>query len=112
MKKNLFDLYPFAGIRTEQFDILIESGELTLPGGFRLERILSFGQTTPEGEWYDQDWSEWVAIIRGMAVLAYEDGLTVTLRAGDHLVIPPNKRHRVNFASEDCFWLAFHYNGE
>ena len=110
MKKNLFDLYPFSDTRTEQFDVLLQAGELTFPGSFRLERILSFGQITPEGQWYDQNWSEWIAVIRGMAVLVYDDGLSVTLRAGDHLVIPPNKRHRVNFTSDDCFWLAFHFN--
>jgi len=112
MKKNLFDIYPFTETHTEQFDILLEGREPAHPGGFRLERILSFGQATPEGEWYDQDWSEWVAVIRGMAILAYDNGLTVTLRPGDHLVIPPNRRHRVNFTSDDCFWLAFHYNEE
>ena len=110
MKKNLFDIYPFTDTRAELFDILAQGGELTAGGGFRLERILSFGQVTPEGEWYDQAWSEWVAVIRGMAILAYEEGPPVTLRAGDHLVIPPNKRHRVTFTSDDCFWLAFHYN--
>ena len=110
MKKNLFELYPLSVQREEQFDILIESGQLEIPGGFRLERILSFGQTTPEGQWYDQDWAEWVAVIRGMAILAYENGETITLRMGDHLVIPPNRRHRVTFTSDDCFWLAFHYH--
>lgn len=110
MKKNLFDLHPLKDTRSEQFDVLIEAGEPGFPGGFRLERILSFGQTTPEGEWYDQSWAEWVAVIRGMAVLAYADGETVTLRVGDHLVIPPGRRHRVTFTSDDCFWLAFHYS--
>ena len=110
MKKNLFDLYPFTDVRREQFEILIETGGLDMPGNFRLERILSFGQTTPEGEWYDQGWTEWVAVLKGMAILAYENGESITLRAGDHLLIRPNQRHRVSFTSDDCFWLAFHYN--
>lgn len=110
MKKNLFDIRSLKETHAEQFDVLLEAGELGLPGGFRLERILSFGQTTPTNEWYDQAWAEWVAVIKGMAILAYDDGETVTLRVGDHLVIPPNRRHRVTFTSEDCFWLAFHYN--
>ena len=110
MKKNLFDIYPLSALREEQFEVLLESGAWGAPGSFRLERILSFGQTTPEGEWYDQDWAEWVAVIRGMAILGYENGETVTLRPGDHLVIPAHRRHRVTFTSEDCFWLAFHYN--
>ncbi|MCD8185923.1 MAG: hypothetical protein LUD68_05560, partial [Rikenellaceae bacterium] len=83
MKKNLFDIQAVRNTHTEQFDILLEQGEVGLPGGFRLERILSFGQTTPENQWYDQSWSEWVAVLRGMAVLVYEDGESVTLRVGD-----------------------------
>ena len=108
--KNLFDTDSFMDTQTEQFDTLAVSGELTVPGGYRLERILSFGQATPPGEWYGQEWTEWVAVIRGTAVLAYEDGESVAFQPGDHLVIPANKRHRVTFASNDCLWLAFHYN--
>ena len=110
MKKNLFEIYPFTDTTIEQFDILLGGDDLSLPGSFRLERILSFGQTTPEGEWYDQAWSEWVAVLRGMAILAYDDGATVTLRPGDHLVIKPGVRHRVSYTSDDCYWLAFHFN--
>ncbi len=108
--KNLFDTYPFTDPTSEQFETLLEN-DFELPGGFRLERILSFGRTTPEGEWYQQEWSEWVAVIRGLATLTYDDGTTVTLRPGDHLIIRPKVRHRVSYTSDDCFWLAFHYRG-
>ncbi len=110
MKRNLFDFLSIRDTGGEQFDVLIEAGELGIPGGFRLERILSFGHTTPGGEWYDQSWTEWVAVIRGMAVLAYDNGETVTLRVGDHLIIPPRRRHRVTFTSDDCLWLAAHFS--
>jgi cupin 2 domain-containing protein len=110
VKKNLFDIEPIRDRHIEQFDLLIEGGDLRLPGGFRLERILSFGQTTGAGEWYDQPWAEWVAVIRGMAVLLFDTGESVTLRLGDHLIIPAGRRHRVTFTSDDCFWLAFHYS--
>lgn len=112
MKKNLFDIYPFTHTQEELFETLLGSGDPATGTGYRLERILSFGQTTPEGEWYEQGWSEWVAVVKGMAVLAYEDGTSVTLRAGDHLIIDPCVRHRVNFTSDDCFWLALHYREE
>ena len=32
-------------------------------GSVRDERIVSNGQVTPEGEWYDQDWDEWVVVL-------------------------------------------------
>ena len=36
---------------------------------FRLERIISTGQATPAGEWYDQDTPEWVLLLTGKAGL-------------------------------------------
>jgi cupin 2 domain-containing protein len=35
--------------------------------GFHLERILSWGHVTPEGEWYDQVDNEWVLLLSGGA---------------------------------------------
>ena len=110
MKRNLFDIRSVYDTRNEQFEVLVEAGELGVPGGFRLERILSFGRTTPEGQWYDQLWTEWVAVVRGTAVLVYDNGEKVTLRVGDHLVIPPRRRHRVAFTSDDRLWLAAHFS--
>lgn len=104
--KNLFSGAPFTDDGTEQFETLLES----LSGRFRLERIASHGQPTPAGEWYDQPAAEWVAVLRGEAELMWEDGTTVTLRPGDHLTIPPHRRHRVERASGDCLWLALHYS--
>jgi cupin 2 domain-containing protein len=103
MMKNLFDLSAFAETGREQFETLLETG------GFHLERIASFGQATPEGEWYDQAETEWVAVLRGTATLVYDDGTSVALQAGDHLVIPPHRRHRVAATGGDCLWLALHY---
>ncbi len=40
---------------------------LLATGNFRLERIVSNGQATPPGEWYDQDTHEWVALLSGAA---------------------------------------------
>jgi cupin 2 domain-containing protein len=36
---------------------------LTTPH-IRVESIVSHGHTTPEGFWYDQDWAEWVVVLR------------------------------------------------
>ena len=30
----------------------------------RIERIVSTGQASPPGFWYDQDWAEWVLVLR------------------------------------------------
>ena len=38
----------------------------------RIERIVSTGQATPEGEWCDQDTDEWVLLVAGSARLRIE----------------------------------------
>ncbi|MDR3231778.1 MAG: cupin domain-containing protein [Synergistaceae bacterium] len=77
--------------------------------GARVERIVSTGQCSPEGFWYDQEEDEWVVLLEGFAALEYEDGERVELRRGDWLLIPAHHRHRVAFTSSDpcCVWLAF-----
>ena len=53
---------------TETFQTL-----LNLPG-IRLEQIVSNGQASEEGFWYDQEQSEWGMLARGCAVLRFEPG--------------------------------------
>ena len=79
---------------------------------FRLERILSAGQASPPGFWYDQDTHEWVALLAGSAGLLLEgDPEAVILKPGDHLLIPAHRRHRVEWTSseEKTVWLALHF---
>lgn len=40
--------------------------------GVRVERIVSQGHVTPPGQWYDQDWDEWVSLLSGAARLRVE----------------------------------------
>jgi cupin 2 domain-containing protein len=80
--------------------------------GFRLERIVSMGHATPAGRWYDQDRAEWVLLLRGGAGLRFEDDAApLTLRPGDHVLIPARRRHRVEWtdAAEPTVWLALHF---
>ena len=78
--------------------------------GVLIERIISTGQTTPVGEWYDQDRDEWVALLQGNATLTYANGRSLDLKAGDHVLIPAHERHRVDRTSTSppCIWLAVH----
>jgi cupin 2 domain-containing protein len=78
----------------------------------RIERIVSAGQATPEGEWYDQDTDEWVLVLQGRARLGFADGRgNVDLAPGDHVLIPAHCRHRVDWTADDepTIWLAVHY---
>ena len=76
-----------------------------------LERILSIGHATPAGHWHDLERDEWVLLLRGSAGLRFEgDAAAVTLRPGDHVLIPARRRHRVEWtdAAEPTVWLALH----
>src|SRR3954447_3064819 len=76
--------------------------------GVRIEQIVSHGQPSPEGFWYDQPEAEWVVLLQGSATLAIEDGENVELGAGDYAFIPAHVRHRVERVSSDALWLAVH----
>ncbi len=90
---------------TEVFEKLLEQDNLVI------ERIVSAGQTTPEGEWYDQTTNEWVILLQGEAELTYENGETQRFSKGDYVLIPKHKKHRVTYTSEIpiCIWIAVHF---
>lgn len=86
--------------------------ELVRTPGARLERIVSRGHRTPEGEWYDQEWDEWVVVLAGRARLRIEgDPSVIALKAGDSLVLPAHVRHRVEWTDPavSTVWVALHY---
>lgn len=88
-----------------------ERSEVLVQGrGALIERIVSRGHRTPDGVWYDQPRDEWVVLLQGAARLAYADGTTRDLRAGDWLLLPAHCRHRVEQTSREppCIWLAVH----
>src|SRR5258708_20966952 len=56
--------------------------------GLRIERIVSLGQRSPPGFWYDQAETEFVVLLAGAAGLRFADEAeTRELRPGDHLTI-------------------------
>lgn len=75
--------------------------------GVRLERIVSHGQATAEGYWYDQEEDEWIMVVDGKAILALQNpDEVVTLQSGDHLVISAHRKHRVESTTSPTVWLA------
>lgn len=78
----------------------------------RIERIVSTGQASPPGFWYDQDRPEWVLVVAGAAVLRFEDESEPRrLAVGDYLLIPAHCRHRVDWTDPAVatVWLAVHF---
>lgn len=77
----------------------------------KIERIISFGQTSPDGFWYDQNEHEWVLLLKGYAKLEFEGNKVVELKPGDFINIPAHQKHRVAYTStfEETIWLAVFY---
>jgi len=85
--------------------------ELLNADGIRIERIVSFGQSSPDGFWYDQKENEWVLLLEGSATLGFEKGVLVDLKSGDTLNIPAGQRHRIEKTDPNrrTVWLAVFY---
>ena len=79
--------------------------------GLRIERIVSTGQATPEGQWYDQASDEWVLLVKGNARLRIEgEAHDRELGEGDFVFLPAHCRHRVAWTQREppTVWLAIH----
>jgi cupin 2 domain-containing protein len=103
---NLLTGLPPAAQEDEQIERLVEQP------GVRIERIVSTGQASPPGFWYDQPDDEFVVLLAGAARLRFEaDDLSLDLRSGDRVEIPAHARHRVDWTQADppTVWLAVHY---
>jgi cupin 2 domain-containing protein len=74
----------------------------------KIQRIVSRASTTPENEWYDQAYPEWVLVVRGHAVLEFEGAERIKLKEGDYLTIAPHARHRVEETASETIWLVVH----
>ena len=77
----------------------------------RIERIVSTGQASPPGFWYDQPDDEFVVLLTGAASLCFEEGgVTLDMKPGDWVEIPAHVRHRVESTQADppTVWLAVH----
>ncbi|MDD2365110.1 MAG: cupin domain-containing protein [Desulfuromonadaceae bacterium] len=105
--KNLFDEIP-TELKEELFQTVAKSSSVTI------ERIVSGGHITPQGQWYDQEWDEWVLLISGSATLRFEKEENLHhLKPGDHIMIPAGCRHRVEQTdnSRKTIWLAVNFIG-
>jgi len=82
---------------------------LEMPG-FRIERIVSYGHSSPEGFWYDQDTDEWVVIISGAARLQFHGEEPIEMKAGSFINIAAHQKHRIVWTdpNQPTIWLAVH----
>ena len=109
MTDNLFKQLPRSTEKNEQFS------ELLKRPGLRIERIVSTGQASPPGFWYDQADAEWVLLLEGEALLRFADESAARhLYPGDHLDIAAGRKHRVEWTKPGTHtvWLAVHRPGQ
>lgn len=102
---NFFSEIP-GSLPEEVFEVVARSGAV------RIERIISRGQASPRGFWYDQEENEFVMVLKGGAKLAFEGRKDlVVLGTGDYLDIPAHTKHRVEWTDPNgtTVWLAVHY---
>lgn len=90
----------------ELFTCLVKNEQL------RIERIVSRGHSDAPDKWYDQRQNEWLILLQGEAILQFEGLAEKTkLMAGDYLLIPAHKKHRVVWTDPemDSVWLTVHF---
>ncbi len=77
----------------------------------KIERIISRGHISPASGWYDQEKDEWVIVLKGEAIISFESGKEVSLKAGDHINITAHTKHKVKWTNPktETVWLAVHY---
>ncbi|SPD75923.1 Cupin domain-containing protein [uncultured Desulfobacterium sp.] len=103
----LRNIFQEIGLHSEEE--LIES--ISGGRGIRIERIVSYGHSSPPGFWYVQDSNEFVLLISGSAGLLFEgEDEIVVMQPGDYLDIPAYKKHRVEWTDQrqPTIWLAVH----
>jgi cupin 2 domain-containing protein len=101
---NIFESFP-VNFDDEVVDCLVQGEKV------KIERIISKGQPSPATGWYDQEKDEWVIVLKGEAVLSFENGKEVSLKAGSHINIPAHTKHKVIWTDPktETVWLAVHY---
>ena len=102
--ENIFDSIP-DNIDEEVFDLLLQNNQI------KIERIISKGQSSPKSGWYNQDKNEWVIVLKGEALISFENDEDISLKPGSHLHIPAHTKHKVKWTAPDTetIWLAVFY---
>ncbi|KAB7889981.1 cupin domain-containing protein [Poseidonibacter ostreae] len=103
MKKNVFENI-IIDKNKEQFFDLLKNDKI------KIEKIVSNGQSSPINFWYEQEKNEFVLILKGNAILEYEDK-DLELKEGDYINIKAFTKHRVKYTNKDepTIWLAVFY---
>lgn len=102
--ENIFATIP-ENLNDELVELLAQNQQV------KIERIISKGHTSPATGWYEQEEAEWVMVLKGSAIIAFEGDNDINLEAGDHINIPAHTKHRVKWTAPETetVWLAVYY---
>lgn len=100
-KNNIYSINP----KTSNDEVFLD---LLKKDNVHIEKILSYGQTTPIDKPYVQDHDEWVLVLEGKAKLKLQDE-NYTLNQGEYLFIPKGVQHWVTYTADPTIWLAVHF---
>ena len=103
--ENIFESIP-DDLTEEIFEPLLQGKNI------KIERIISNGHTSPESGWYDQEQNEWIIVLKGDAIITFENKNEVRLNEGSYLNIPAHTKHKVSWTSQhtETIWLAIYYS--
>jgi len=105
--ENLLQNIP-DNLHEEVIEILAQNSNV------KIERIISPAHSTPDSKWYNQTSAELVIVLKGEAVILFEDKNECRLKVGDYLNIPAHTVHQVKWTTteSETIWLAVHYQLE
>ena len=96
---NFFDNIPTSSDK-EIFQTIVENNIV------KIERIISYGQTTEKENWYNQTEDEFVLVLEGEAKIQYDDQSIYHLKKGESLYINAHQKHQVIYTANPTIWLA------
>jgi len=106
MKSNIFEniTKDLDLSENELFDDILSNDKV------QIQRIVSKGHTSPKEGWYNQKTNEWVIVLKGAAIIEFENK-EVTLNIGDYINIKAFTKHKVRWTDPDVetIWIAVHY---
>ena len=102
--ENIFDSIP-DNLDEEVFNLLLQNNQI------KIERIISKGQSSPKSGWYNQDKNEWVIVLKGEALISFENEEDVNLKVGNYLHIAAHTKRKVKWTvpETETIWLAVFY---
>lgn len=101
---NIFANIP-QELATEVFENIVQNDAV------QIQRIISRGHISPETGWYEQQKTEWVILLKGQAMILFDNQTTVYLEPGDYIEIQALQKHKVSWTDPDneTIWLSVHY---